>query len=292
MFKNFYVYDYGTANNADLVSVLANQEPFYPCPATAFSSAGWSELNENGDYSLVVGDGILMAFRQLYKVVPLLLVKKRLAEAVLACYQNTGRMPGKKERRDLRDDVIIGLLPGIIPREKLHYVWFGNAGRLIVEASSSSDADKIVTAIARQAPDNKFFVKDLHTKKSLVAAAVAWLLENDDSKTIGNELSLGYNLKLQDSNSANSTVTVSNVAIRKNEQVQQFLREGYLVKNIELGWQLNNYVTVTDNLSFKRLSVDVPEEQDDSSPATLKSEAFAHVCTIDAMVSSLVEALK
>ena len=110
------------------------REPFVECSATQQKSTGWVAPRGDAYGALVESvDGQWIArFAIETKAVPGDAVRRKVQEAVEQIEQTTGRKPGKKEQRELRDDALIALLPNAFPRRSQVTVWIEPNQRWLV----------------------------------------------------------------------------------------------------------------------------------------------------------------
>jgi len=121
VFKNLMLYRVGPEwpTSAAQWEEALTREPFAECGATQQKSTGWVPPRGEAHGALVeVVDGQWIArFAIETKAVPGEAVRRRTQEAIAAIEKTTGRKPGKKEVRDLRDDALIALLPQAFARQ-------------------------------------------------------------------------------------------------------------------------------------------------------------------------------
>ena len=88
-------------------------EPFVECSATQQKSTGWvpPRGQEHGALVETVDGQWIARFAIETKAVPADAVRARTQKVVEEIEKTTGRKPGKKEVRDLRDDALQALLP-------------------------------------------------------------------------------------------------------------------------------------------------------------------------------------
>lgn len=111
---------------------------FLPCRANQAKATGWEPPREAlGDLVEGVAGQIIGRFVIETKAVPADAVRKRVDELADAIEQTTGRKPGKRERKDLREDAMQELLPHAFPKRTACTVWIDPQSRLLaVDASS------------------------------------------------------------------------------------------------------------------------------------------------------------
>ena len=63
---------------------------------------------------------------------------------------SSGRKPGKKETRDIRDDIRLELLPMAFTKQSSVVVWIDREAQLLViDAASQAKSDEVVTALVK-----------------------------------------------------------------------------------------------------------------------------------------------
>ncbi|KAF1022940.1 MAG: Recombination-associated protein RdgC [Paracidovorax wautersii] len=155
MFKNLIVYRIGPTWQADLAAVneqLAQAE-FAECSATQEKSVGWvpPRGEAHGAFAEAVGGQWILKLMIESKAVPGSVINRKVKEKAAAIEQATGRKPGKKETRDLKDDIKQELLPMAFTRQGSVTVWLDPQARLLfVDAGSQAKADDVVTALIEQ----------------------------------------------------------------------------------------------------------------------------------------------
>lgn len=141
MFKNLTIYqiagDWEPAV-ADLEASL-DAARFVPCGATQDKAIGWvpPRGEENGALlELVAGQQIARLMIET-KSVPGAQVRKKAQEEADHIEAATGRKPGKKETKALREDALLALLPQAFAKQVTVWVWIDTVHRrLMVDTSS------------------------------------------------------------------------------------------------------------------------------------------------------------
>ncbi|MEN9904779.1 MAG: hypothetical protein RLZZ555_1344, partial [Pseudomonadota bacterium] len=109
MFKNVMVYRIapGWAMEVEAMEAALAKMPFEPCGATQAESFGWAPPRGQAHGALVelVAGQRILRFMHESKAVPGSVVKRRLEERCAQIEQKEGRKPGRKESRDLRDEI-------------------------------------------------------------------------------------------------------------------------------------------------------------------------------------------
>ena len=152
-------------------------EPFAECDAAQQKSSGWvaPRGDEHGALVETVDGQWIARFVIETKSVPGDAVRRKVQEAVDAIEKTSGRKPGKKELRDLRDDALIALLPQAFARRSQVSVWLNPRERwLVLDAGSQGKADELISSLVRVAGQG-FAIHLLQTARSPQAAMAGWL---------------------------------------------------------------------------------------------------------------------
>lgn len=257
MLKNLILYRLGPEwpTSADqLVEALAT-EPFAPCAATQQKSAGWvpPRGDEHGALVETVDGQWIARFAIETKAVPGDAVRRKVEEAVQHIEKTTGRKPGKKEVRDLKDDALIALLPQAFPRQKAITLWLDPATRILaLDATSQGAADEVITSLVRVAGKG-FAVGLLNTVTSPQAAMAAWLAD-DEGEALPDAFDIGRECELKGSGNEPAVVKFGRHPIETDE-VRQHIAEGKLPTKVAMGWAGRVGFTLTQALQLKKITL-------------------------------------
>ena len=232
---------------------IAN-EPFAECSATQQKSTGWvpPRGEEHGALVETVDGQWITRFAIETKAVPGDAVRRKVQEAVDAIEKTTGRKPGKKEVRDLRDDALIALLPQAFPRRSTVTVWIEPTQRwLVMDVSAQGKADEVITSLVRVAGQG-FGVGLLQTATSPQAAMAAWLADAE-----GDALPHAFNIEreceLKGSGDEPAVVKFTRHPLQTDE-VRQHIAEGKLPTKLALGWAGRVGFLLTQALQLKKIA--------------------------------------
>lgn len=153
---------------------------FVPCAHTQDKSVGWVPPRGEKNGALVEsvnGQRILKLMIET-KSVPATAIKKKVEEEAARIEQNTGRKPGKKETKELKEDAYTALLPAAFPRQTAVLVWIDqDKGLLMTDASSQGRNDEAITALVRALDGLQIAL--VQTEISAGSIMSSWLLDGD-----------------------------------------------------------------------------------------------------------------
>ena len=284
----------GWPASADQLEAALAAEPFAECGATQQKSAGWVPPRGEEHGALVESvDGQWIARLAIEtKAVPGDAVRRKTQEAADEIERTTGRKPGKKEVRDLRDDALLALLPQAFPRRSQVTVWIDPGNRwLALDAGSQGKADEVITSLVRVAGKG-FEIGLLQTHSSPQGAMAAWLADPE-----GDALPHAFNVEreceLKGSGDEPAVVKFTRHPLQTDE-VRQHIREGKLPTRLALGWSGRLGFVLTQALQLKKLAFQEGVfEQDAATKGDDRFDADVALLTgeLRAMIPELIDAL-
>ena len=286
MFKNAIIYRI-SANLPDLSALeeALQKETFQPCGATQEQSSGWVPPRGEAHGALVesVGGQWMLRFHTESKILPASVVQKRVQEKCDAIERESGRKPGKKEQRDLKEEARLDLLPQAFTKQSSVWVWIDpQAHLLVVDASAQAKADVVVSSLVEHVPGLGPAL--LHTQTSPQAAMAQWLLDQDAPEDFW--ICLECELKASDETKAVVRYGRHPLDI---EEVRQHIQAGKLPTKLALTWNGCVSFILTESLALRKITTDVPPDCDaesgfDADVAIITSE-------LSQLVPELIEAL-
>ncbi len=152
MFRNLRLYrvtgDWPASEEA-LSSQLMNL-PFKPCGAFTERSAGWeapvAELPDRLARRVAGAD--LFRLRSQSRLLPAAAVNEALEERVAEFTDRMGRAPGRKEKRDLKDEIHAELMPkALLKSDRIWGMFIQSERVLAVDTASETQADRFTEAL-------------------------------------------------------------------------------------------------------------------------------------------------
>ena len=133
-----------------------NNVRFQPCGSNQLESSGFTsplpgkDGEENSRLAYQVGPAIAFAYKVDKKKVPKKVVRERVGERAAKIEASEGRKLKSAERKQLEEDVIIGLTPQLFPEASITYGFFDvQKGYLIIGTGSSKAAEDIASHIRK-----------------------------------------------------------------------------------------------------------------------------------------------
>ena len=277
------------AASAEQVEQQLQVEAFTPCSPSKDWSSGWMPPrgHDHGPLLESVGGQWILKLMTETKRVPTEVLNRAVAAAANEIETTTGRKPGKKERRDLKETALLALLPAAFPVRSVTTVWIDPATRLVaVDASSQVKADDALRALVSTV--QSLVIYPVNTKTSATAAMSDWLANQEAPAgfTIDRECEL--------------TAADESKAVVKYgrhpldiEEVRAHVEGGKLPTKLAMTWDGRVSFVLTDSMHLKKLSfLDVVfEGGSEDQPDGFDADTAILTGELSRLVPDLLEAL-
>lgn len=269
VFKNVIMYRVGPGWSASVAQMEEGLDGarFVPCGASQEKSIGWVEPRgeAHGPLAEAVGGQLILKLMIETRALPSSVVNRKAEERVAQIEATTGRKPGKKETREIKDDIRLELLPMAFSKESCVSVWLDPDARLLViDAGSQARADEVVTMLVKSLPG--LAVALIDTRMSPTAAMSEWLITQEPPA--GFTVDRECELKAADESKAVVRYTRHPL---DTEEVKQYVQSGKLPTRLALTWDSRVSFVLTEGLQLKKLAfLDVVFE----GASTVKDDGF------------------
>lgn len=256
MFKNLTLYRLGPgwpASAAELEQALA-REPFAECTATQQKSSGWVPPRGEDHGALVeVVDGQWIARLAIEtKAVPGEAVRRKAQEVIDEIERASGRRPGRREVRDIRDDALLALLPQAFARRSQVTAWLDpRRRRLLLDTASPARADEVIGSLVRVA-GRGFSIALLQTQHTPQAVMAGWLAAQSADE-LPPDFQVERECELKGSGEQPAVVRFTRHDLATDE-VRQHVAEGKLPTRLALSWQGRVGFVLTEALQLRKIA--------------------------------------
>lgn len=290
MFKNLIVFRIKPTWVANLEEAeeKLGEARFVKCGPTQMQSVGWIEPRgqEHGALIESINGHWMVKLCIEKKVVPGSVVKREVEERLDKIEKSTGTRPGKKAAKDIKEEVLLDLLPKAFPKLETVSVWIDPKERLLyVDGGSMGKSDQVVTALVRSLDMGLDVVQ---TEKSATSCMAEWLL---DSETVPPKFSLDRECELKSTGEDKATVKYAHHNL-EIEEVKKHIIEGKVPKKLAMTWEDRLSFVLTENGIIKRLSFgDVVFENTSSDDDGFDADFAILTGEISAFLPDVIEAL-
>lgn len=295
MFKSldFFRIDSNWHLSAGRLEKELQTQAFVPCGATQTKSWGWlpPRGKKHGALLEAVNRQWLLHFCMEKKTVPAQTLKQKVQEEAARIEAEQGRKPGRKELRDLKDDLMMQLLPHAFARQSVCRIWISPEEHLLgVDSGNKSCADSALSWLMQAASDAgaPLHAAPVVTRITPKDAMTSWLL---DDGYLSDEFRLTGECELKGGDERASLARFARHPLETPE-VRQLVQKGELPVRIGLDWKGRVNFTLTDALQIKKLKFNVAVEQtekdgDDDFDATVALETGDLLQVIDDLLMEM-----
>ncbi|CAN7593238.1 recombination-associated protein RdgC [Pseudorhodoferax sp. LjRoot39] len=250
MFKDALIYKLGgSLPSLEAIETALQTQAFEECGATQERSAGWvpPRGEEHGPLVESIGGQYLLRLMVETKAVPASVVKRKAEERAQQIEATTGRKPGKKEIRDLREEAKQALLPVAFTKRGATWVWIDpQARRFVVDAGSQNRVDEIITLLVKVL--DGFVVQEVHTATSATAAMSEWLSSQEPPAGF----SIDRECELRATDASKAAVRYGHHPLDIAE-IQQHISEGKLPTRLAMTWDERVSFVLTESMQVRKI---------------------------------------
>lgn len=290
MFKNVIMFRIGPGWSISLDQIEENLQktPFTECGLTQERSFGWVPPRGEAHGALaeaVVGQYILK-FMTESKAVPASVLNRKVKERVAQIEAATGRKPGKKEAKELKEEAKLTLLPMAFTKQAATTVWIDTEQRLlIIDAGNQGRADEIVTCLVKAL--DGLSLTELQTTTSAGIAMAEWLTTQEPPA--GFSIDRECELKATDDSKAVVRYSKHPLDI---EEVKQHITSGKVPTKLAMTWDDRVSFVLTDTMLVKKISfLDVVFEGNKPEDSGFDADAAIATGELAQMIPDLMAAL-
>lgn len=252
MFKNLIVYRIASSSPLDLSALEAAlaKTLFAECGATQEQSWGWMPPrgDPHGLLAESVGGQWVLRFMTETRMLPVSVLARKVQEKAAQIEQHSGRKPGKKELRELKDEARLDLLPMAFTTQGANWVWIDPEARMLsIDTGSQGRADQITSALVEQLAGLSLALLD--TASSPQAAMAHWLREQE--APAGFSIDRECELKSPDETKAVVRYARHPLDI---EEVRAHIDAGKLPTRLALSWDDRVSFVLTEGLQLKKMA--------------------------------------
>lgn len=290
MFKSGIIYRIAESWTPDLQALedTLQKTPFTECTATQERSVGWVPPRGEANGPLVesVAGQWILRFTSESKDIPANVLNRKLNEKAEHIEKTEGRKIGKKEKKELKEEVKLDLLPMAFTKQGSMWVWIDPQARtLFLDTSAQGRADEIVTLLVEGLPG--FALALLDTQTSPQAAMAHWLMTQEPPAGF----SIDRECELKAADESKAVVRYARHALDIDE-VRQHIEHGKLPTKLAMTWDDRVSFVLSEGLQLKKIALlDAVMDGQSQDDGGFDTDVTIATGELSRLIPDLIEAL-
>lgn len=222
---------------------------FIPCAPSQASSIGWipPRGKEHGAMVEAVAGQWVMLFQSETKSIPAALLRRKVDERCAAIEDQTGRKPGKRERKQLKEDVTQELLPHAFPKLNPVFVWIDPANHTLgLATTSSTRADMVITMLVQTL--DSMAINTYAPMRNPGAVMGRWLIQGEAE----NGFTIDRSTELAAPGEGGAKVRYENHPLDIDE-VREHIKQGLVPTKLAITWEDRVSMIVSDDMALRSI---------------------------------------
>ena len=240
----------GWCPSLEHIEQALDPERFVPCGASQEKAMGWVEPRGEAHGPLVeaVNGQRILKLKIETRGVPGSVVTRKAKERIAQIEASEGRKPGKKEMKEIKEDVKLSLMPMAFSKESSVWVWIDPVTQmLVIDAGSQAKADEVITMLVKSFAGLSLAL--INTQLSPQSAMASWLITQE----VPAGFSVDRECELKAADESKSVVRYVRHALDTDE-VKQHVAGGKLPTRLALTWEGRVSFSLTEALQLKKVS--------------------------------------
>lgn len=252
MFKAIQAFNIAPSWEQDPEAIQAALEAqrFIECGASQERSIGWAEPRGEKHAPLLESVGGHWILKMMFetKFLPSSVVKEATEKRAEAIEASTGHKPGKKEKKELMEEVRNELLSKAFTKKSAALIWIDpTTKRLVIEAGAGSRSDDIISLLVESLQG--FSVKPSTTKQTPAVSMSQWLL---DASHLPSNFTADRDCMLKASDESKASIRYAKHAL-DIEEIQAHIRDGKIPTQLAMTWEDRVSFMLTENGMLKKI---------------------------------------
>ncbi len=278
----------GWSPSLEQMEQALDAERFVPCGASQEKSVGWVEPRGEAFGPLVeaVSGQRILKFKIETRGVPGSVVTRKTKERCAQIEASEGRKPGKKETKEIKEDVKLSLMPMAFSKESSVWVWIDPVANLLVlDAGSQAKADEVVTMLVKSLAGLSLTL--INTEMSPQSAMAQWLINQEPPAGF----SVDRECELKSADESKSVVRYVRHPLDTDE-VKQHVEGGKLPTRLALTWDGRVSFSLTEGMQLKKVTfLDVVFEGASDQDSGFDADVAIATGELSKLLPDLFEAL-
>jgi recombination associated protein RdgC len=263
---------------------------FAPGNSVEMQSHGWASPRDNDSLVYSLNGQMLLVFRTEKKLLPASVVTQFTKARALELEEQQGFKPGRKQMREIKEQVTDELLPRAFSIRRDTRVWIDTRnGWLVIDAGSQAVADEVRGLLVKSI--DQLPLGTVRVTQSPVAAMTGWLLSGEGPAGF----TLDQDTELRSPTEGNATVRYVGHTLDA-EDMRRHIEAGKQCMRLAMTWNDRVSFVLTPSLTIKRIApLDVLTEASDPTAQNdderFDSDVTLMTAELDRMLNDLLDAL-
>ncbi len=225
-----------------------SEKSFKPCQGLDTFRVGWtSPLGKHSDQLVHATNGCLMlCMRREDRILPASVIRDAVEEKVDIIEAREARSVGRKEKNDIKEEVIVDLLPRAFTKSSRSFAYIDPSNNwVILDCTTANKAEEILSLIRDSL--GSFKIKPLAVNHAPSSVMTDWV-----KNATPDDLQFVDECELKEPVENGGVIRIRGVDLGSDE-VQQHLSSGKVISKLAIQWQQRIACVLVDDLSIKRL---------------------------------------
>lgn len=262
MFKSLQIYRLPTPwdMQQDTLVEHLSAHAFQACSSMDKESRGWISPRQNGQLVHSVNKQLLIQLRTETKLLPAKVIKQFAKEKADEIAEQQGFKPGRKQMREIKEQVTDELLPRAFSLQSDTSAWIDPVnGWLVIDAATPSKADDLLKLLLKSV--DQLPLHGLRVKQSPITAMTDWL--SSDEAPAG--FTIDQDTELRSSGEGKATVRYVRHTLEAAD-IGRHISAGKQCTRLAMTWKDRISFVLTENLTIKRVeALDILKESTNST---------------------------
>ncbi|WP_199265730.1 recombination-associated protein RdgC [Alcaligenes faecalis] len=223
-------------------------------------SLGWVPPREGGELVHEVNGQYLICMRAEKKLLPSAVVNQAAREKAREIEEQQGYKPGRKQMKEIKEQIIIDLMPRSHAVQRDTMVWIDTRNHwFVIDTAAVAKSDEVLGLFAKSV--EPFPVLPLYTEWSPAGAMTAWLVDDEAPANF----SIDQDTELRSTGDSGAAVRYVKQSADIDE-VRKHVEAGKQCTRLAMTWADRISFVLTDALDIKRVApLDILTEKQDIS---------------------------
>ena len=291
-FKNLQIYRLPApwAMSQEQLEEALSPQTFTDASAMDMQNQGWCSPRENGMLVHAVNRQFLIVFASEKKLLPATVVNQVSKSKAAEIEEQQGFAPGRKQMKEIKDQVTDELLPRAFSIRRNTAVWIDPVtGWLVIDAGNAGRADEVIKLLIKSV--TRLPLRALRVQQSPVSAMTQWLVADEAPSGF----TIDQDTELRSTGEGKATVRYVRHALEADD-VRRHIESGKQCTRLALTWNSRISFVLTESMTLKRITpLDVIKEADGGmtrdADERFDGDMMLMTGELGAMMAALVDAL-